>query len=209
MNTKFAACALAALALAAAGCGGNSQHAASTGAAGGGAPSGATLPTSTGDASKAATALLGGAGGPLDVSKLCAAVKQADVQKLFKDTAPPVTANPGECDWASGGITLDIYNDDASKQYYNGGAVNVASATPLPGVGDEAVWTQPVQGATVPVIAAHKGSTTCTITPGLNVDQTTMSYTGHDPFYKIDPASASQYAAEEGQLCNEIFATDG
>jgi hypothetical protein len=96
--------------------------------------------------------------------------------------------------------------DDASKQYYNGGAVAVASATPLPGVGDEAVGSQPVKGATVPVIAAHKGSTTCTITPGPEVDQTTMDYTGSDPFFHVSDASAAQYAAEEGQLCNEIFA---
>jgi hypothetical protein len=216
MKTRLLTCALAALALAAAGCSGSSPRSSSavgggnggaTSAGNGGSgPAGGGLPTTPAEASKAVAGLLAGAGGALDVSKLCAAVKPADVQQLFKGTAPPVTANPGECDWGGGGITLDIYANDASKQYYNGGGLNVGTATPLPGVGDEAAWSQPVPGATVPVIAAHKGSTTCTITPGLNVDETTMSYTGTDPFYKIDPASASQYAVEEGQLCNEIFA---
>lgn len=184
INTKLATCALAALALTAAGCSGSSRHAASTGVGGGGA-SDASRATSTANAPNGGAAL-GGLAGQLDVTKLCAAVKPADVQKLFKDTAPSVMEHPGECDWGAGGVTLDIYADDASKQYYNGGAINIASATPLPGVGDEAVWSQPVPGATVPVIAAHKGSTTCTITPGLNVNQTTMSFTGNDPFYKVD-----------------------
>jgi hypothetical protein len=47
-----------------------------------------------------------GSGGPLDVSKLCAAVPHSDVQKLFKAPAPAVVSNPGECDWgsATGGV---------------------------------------------------------------------------------------------------------
>lgn len=208
MNTKVVICAFASLVVMTAGCSGSSRHSSSTGL-GGSIPSGASLPTSAANASNGAAAALGGLAGALDVSKLCAAVKPADVQKLFKDTAPPVTANPGECDWAGGGVTLDIYAGDASKKYYSGGAINVGAATPLPGVGDEAVWTQPVKGKTVPVIAAHKGSTTCMITPGLNVNQTTMQYTGSDPFYTIPDASAAQYAAEEGQLCNKIFAAGG
>jgi hypothetical protein len=137
---------------------------------------------------------------------LCAAVPQADIQKLFKAPAPAVVANPGECDWGSGGITVDIYFNDANKQFYSNGAISTATAKPLAGVGDLAQWQQPVPGATVPFLVAHKGSTTVSVSPGLDVSQTTMTYTGSSPFFKIPSASAAQYAAEEGQICNDIFA---
>lgn len=168
---------------------------------GGSDPSGGAAQPST------AVSGVGLTGGSLDVSKICSAVPAADVQKLFKATAPAVTANPGECDWGSGAVTVDIYQGDTDKQYYNGGAIT--NGTPISGIGDVAQWSQPVPGATVPFLAAHKGSLTVTVSPGLDVADTTMSYTGSSPFYKIPAAAALQYAAAEGQICNDIFQAAG
>jgi hypothetical protein len=174
-------------------------------ASGGGQPAAPAGGGATSAAGGAVTNLPGlGPGGPLDVSKLCAAVPNADVQKLFKGPVPAVTANPGECDWGGGDVTVDVFSDDPSKQYYNGGAVT--NGTPISGVGDVAQWAQPVPGATVPFLAAHKGSLTITISPGLDVADTTMTYTGKSPFYKIPAAAALQFATEEGQICNDMFA---
>jgi hypothetical protein len=145
----------------------------------------------------------GAVAGQLDVSKLCAAVPQADVQKLFKATAPAVTANPLECDWGAGGVTVDIYFNDPTKHYLSD--LFGSSPTPLAGVGDFAEWSQPVPGETVPFVGCHRGTTSITVSPGLDVDQTTLTYTGSDPFYKVDPASAAQYAAEEGAICTALF----
>jgi hypothetical protein len=159
-------------------------------------------------AAQASAALPGvfGSGSPLDVSKLCAAVPQADIQKLFKATAPAVVANPGECDWGAGGVTVDIYFNDANKKFYSDGGVSPATANPLPGVGDLAQWAEAVPGMTVPFVVAHKGTTSISVTPSLDVDQTTMSYTGSSPFFKVSKAAAAEYAAEEGQICNDLFA---
>jgi hypothetical protein len=189
---RFGATALAVLALGA--CSGSNGHSGGAVAGSGGGAS----------ASSAAKALGLGSGGPLDVSKLCAAVPKADVQKLFKATAPAVSANPAECDWGGGAITVDIFTNDGDKKYYNGGAVD--HGTPISGIGDVAQWTQPVPDATVPVLAAHKGSTTITVSPGLDVADSTLQYTGSSPFYKIPADSALQYVVEEGKICNDLFA---
>jgi hypothetical protein len=167
--------------------------------AAGPAPASGTAAADTGGNSPAAN--LGG--GQLDVSKLCAAVPQADVQKLFKATAPAVTVNPLECDWGAGAITVDIYAGDPTKKYLTD--LFGSSATPLSGIGDFAEWAQPVPGATVPNTGCHRGTTSITVTAGLNVDETTLSYTGSDPFYTIDPASAAGYATLEGALCTDMF----
>jgi hypothetical protein len=180
-----------------------------TGATATGATASSVPASGTGSPSTTGAGVLPGlgAGGPLDVSTLCAAVPAADVQKLFKDTPPPVTANPGECDWGSGAVTVDIFQNDADEQYYNTGGV--VDGTPISGVGDVAQWIQPVPGATVPFLAAHKGSTTITVSPGLEVDQSTMEYTGSSPFFHVPDSAALAYAAAEGQLCNDLFAAMG
>jgi hypothetical protein len=191
------------------GCSGSSSTGSSnggTGAAGGGGGAAAdSLPA----AAKSALAQITGAGGGvLDVAKLCAAVSAADVQALFKNPAPALISNPGECDWGRGNMTVDIYRNDTTKEYYTGGAVS-SSGTPLAGVGDKALWSQPVQGQTMPFITSRKGTTDCTVSPGLNVDQSSIEYTGQDPFFKITDAAASKYASAEGQICNDIFQAGG
>lgn len=150
-----------------------------------------------------------GPGGPLDVTKLCAAVPLADVQKLVKATvgpADPAAALLGECLWA-GGVEADIYRDDTDKRYYNTG---VPDGTPVSGVGDTAQWSAAVPLATVPSLAAQKGSTTVTITVDGDAPDTTLTYsTGSFGSYKIDPASNAHYVTEQGQICNDIFAAAG
>ena len=154
----------------------------------------------------AAAALAGatGKGGPLDSSKQCAAIKPADVQALMKAPVTAVVNNPGECSFYGGDLKIDIYANDPTQQYYQN-PVNGPGTTPLTGVGDQAQWYAPVPGATTPWIEAHKGSTTCTVSPA-DPSETTLPYTGTSPFYKIAPADSAAYAAKEGVLCNDVFA---
>jgi hypothetical protein len=153
----------------------------------------------------AAAAIAGatGGGGPLDVSKLCAAVKPADVQALMKATVTPVVNYPGECSWYGGDLKIDIYPNDPTQKYYQN-PVNGPGTTPVPGVGDQAQWFAPVPGATTPWVEAHKGSLTCELSPA-DPPETTIPYTGSDPFFKIAPADSASYAAKEGVLCQDIF----
>jgi hypothetical protein len=170
--------------------------AASTGAT---AAAGVSVPAGAGAAISAAT----GPGGPLDVSKLCAAIKPADVQALMKAAVTAVVDYPGECSFYGGDLKVDIYLNDPTQKYYQN-AVGAPGTTPLPGVGDQAQWSQPVPAMTTPYIEAHKGSTTC-ITETADPPETTMPYTGSDPFFTITTADAAAYAAKEGALCNDVF----
>ena len=65
----------------------------------------------------AAAAIAGatGKGGALDESKVCAAIKPADVQALMKATVTPVVNNPGECSYYGGDLKVDIYTNDPSR----------------------------------------------------------------------------------------------
>jgi hypothetical protein len=170
--------------------------------------SGSPAATPTDGSDSSAAAAIGsilGSGGPLDVSKLCAAVPAADIQKLFKASAPALVDEPGECNWGNGGITVDIYFNDGDKSLYGGGGVDPATAATLPGVGDIAQWTEPVPGQTVPFLIAHKGTTSIAVSAGIDVDQSTMAYTGSAPFFHISQAESVKYATEEGQICTDLF----
>jgi hypothetical protein len=154
-------------------------------------------------AAAAAVAGATGAGGPLDFSKQCAAIKPADVQALMKAPVTPVVDDPGECSFYGGDLKIDIYPNDPTQKYYQN-PVNGPGTTPVPGVGDQAQWFAPIPGETTPWIEAHKGSLTCTVSPA-DPSETTLPYTGTSPFYKIAPADSAAYAAKEGVLCNDIF----
>jgi hypothetical protein len=142
-------------------------------------------------------------GGPLDLSKQCAAIKPADVQALMKASVTPVVDYPGECSFYGGDLKIDIYANDPNQKFYQN-PVNGPGTTPVPGVGDQAQWFAPVPAASTPWVEAHKGSTTCTVSPA-DPPETTLPYTGSDPFFKIAPADSAAYAAKEGVLCNDIF----
>jgi hypothetical protein len=58
---------------------------------------------------------------------------------------------------------------------------------------------------TVPFITSRKGTTDCSVSPGLDVPQSSLPYTGSDPFFTIADADALQYANEEGRICSDIF----
>lgn len=154
----------------------------------------------------AAAAIAGatGAGGPLDDSKLCAAVKPADVQALMKAPVTPVVNEPGECSWYAGAFKIDIYPNDPTQKYYQN-PVNGPGTTPVPGVGDQAQWSSPAGVHSTPWVEAHKGSLTCVVSPA-DPDQTTIPYTGSPPIVTIAAADSTAYAAKEGVLCNDIFA---
>jgi hypothetical protein len=183
--------------------GGSSAAAAATATTAAGASAAAAA---VGAPAGAAAAIAGatGKGGPLDESKLCAAIKPADVQALMKASVTPVQNFPGECSFYGGDLKIDIYANDPTQKYYQN-PVNGPGTTPVPGVGDQAQWFAPVAGMTTPWVEAHKGSLTCTISPA-DPPGTTMPYTGSDPFFKIAPADSVAYAAKEGVLCNDIFA---
>jgi len=194
---------------AATGSGGTAGAAAAGGSTVAGAAAGASAPgaSAAADATSAATAAanaLGlGKGGPLDVSKQCAAIKPADVQALMKAPVTAVTNFPGECSWYGGDLKIEIYPNDPTQKYYQN-PVNGPGTTPVPGVGDQAQWFAPVAGGTTPWVEAHKGSLTCTVSPA-DPPETTLAYTGSDPFFKIAPADSAAYAAKEGVLCQDVF----
>jgi hypothetical protein len=153
----------------------------------------------------AAAAIAGatGGGGALDESKQCAAIKPADVQALMKAPVTPVVNYPGECSFYGGDLKIDLYANDPTQKYYQN-PINGPGTTPLTGVGDQAQWFAPVPGKTTPWIEAHKGSLTCTVSPA-DPPETTLPYTGTDPFFTILPADSAAYAAKEGVLCQDIF----
>ncbi|HTC70306.1 MAG TPA: hypothetical protein VK662_12110 [Acidothermaceae bacterium] len=184
---------------------GSSSPAAATGGASTAAAAGASAAAAVSAPAGAAAALAGatGAGGPLDTSKQCAAIKPADVQVLMKAPVTPVVDNPGECSFYGGDLKIDIYPNDPNQKFYQN-PVNGPGTTPLTGVGDQAQWFAPVPGATTPWVEAHKGSLTCELSPA-DVAETTIPYTGSDPFFKIAPADSAAYAAKEGVLCQDIF----
>jgi hypothetical protein len=176
------------------GCSKSKSSSAGTGGAGG------AVPANLSAAVAGATA----AGGALDASKECAAIKPADVQALMKAPVTPAVNNPGECSYYGGDLKVDIFTNDPTQKYYQN-PVNGPGTTPLTGVGDQAQWFAPVPGSTTPWVEGHKGSTTCTVSPA-DPSETTLPYTGTQPFYKILPADSAAYAAKEGVLCQDVFA---
>jgi hypothetical protein len=121
----------------------------------------------------------------------------------MKAPVTPVVDNPGECSFYGGDLKIDIYANDPNQKYYQN-PVNGPGTTPVPGVGDQAQWFAPIPGTNTPWLEAHKGSTSCVISPA-DPPETTIPYTGTDPFEKIAPADSAAYAAKEGVLCNDIF----
>jgi len=159
---------------------------------------------SAGQARSSATAAQGGSGG--DLSRDCSAIKKADAQALMKPDVGTVQAVIGECSFAGGQIKMDLY-DDPNKKYY--GDNELGSGHPLTGVGDEAIWYQPVAGVNAPWVDARKGTLTCVVSTPDDLSTTTLPYTGSAPFTTVADTDAAAYAQKVGVLCADVFAAAG
>ncbi len=145
----------------------------------------------------------------------CAAMKVSDAQALVKPTiAAAQTGGPESCafvlpgqDITGDNLTMTVFPNDADKNYYNDAVTGATSSTPNPltGVGDVAVWEQPVAGATAPEVVAHKGSITCVVQPPADTSPLTIEQTGSGPIYQISATAAAAYAAKEAVLCTDVF----
>ncbi len=184
------------------GCSGGSSGSGGAGNATGGAGSGA-------QASAIAKAVGSGSSVMDSSQKACSGIKAADVQALLKSSASAVTVNPFECAWNQGALTVTIYLNDTTNKYYNDQAGSGGADSHSLSVGDKAVWFQPVPGRTVPAVVTHAGTNTCTVQLSADPPDTTISYTGSDPFFTIKAADAASYAGKEGQLCTEVFSALG
>ena len=161
----------------------------------------------------ASTAPVDGGGGD---ARYCAALKVSDAQTLIKPTvAAAQTGGPESCafvlpgqDITGDNFTVTVFPDDADKNFYNDSVNGPASGTPNPlsGIGDVAVWEQPVAGATAPEVDAHGGSMTCIVQPPADTSTLTIAQTGSGPIYQISAAAAADYAAKEAVLCTDLFA---
>jgi hypothetical protein len=175
----------------------------------GGSSGAKAAPASDPQASAIAKAVGAGSSVADSSKKACDGIKSADVQALLKSSASAVTVDPFQCAWNQGAITVTIYLNDTTDKYYNDEASNGGSDSHSLSVGDKAVWFQPVPGRTVPGVVTHQGANTCTVQLSAEPPDTTVAYTGSDPFFTIKPADAQSYAAKEGQLCTEVFSALG
>jgi len=184
----------------------------STPTAQGGASGSLSAPT-TAPAGGSSAPVTGGAGG-VDAT-YCAAMKVADAQALVKPTISAAqTGGPLPCAFVLPGepingdnLTVTVFPNDADKSFYNDSVTGPASGppNPLPGVGDVAVWEQPVTGASAPEVVAHKGSITCVVQPPADTGPLTIEQTGTGPIYQISAAAAASYAVKEAVLCTDMF----
>jgi hypothetical protein len=177
------------------------------------AGAGAGQPAAGASSAPGGSVPIAGAGGT--DARYCAAMKVADAQALIKPTiAAAQTGGPLSCAFVLPGegingdnLTVNVFPDDADKQFYNEAATTNAIGTPnpLPGVGDIAEWDQPVAGATAPEVNAHQGSITCEVQPPADTSQLTIEQTGNGPIYQISEAAAAAFAAKEAVLCTDMF----
>jgi hypothetical protein len=190
------------------GCGGSSGHhdAASQLAA---IAAGASADPSGAAAAIAAAVASGGkaidsVSGQLDVSKQCAMIPTADVQALLKGSPGSAANQPLQCSWSGTDLQISLSPMDSDKSDYN--ALVSSDGHAIAGLGDEAQWSQPVKGATIPNVDAHKGSLSCYVQAPDDITTTTLPYTGSDPFYTITDTDALAYATKEAKLCADLFA---
>jgi hypothetical protein len=148
-------------------------------------------------------------------AQYCAALKVADAQVLVKPTiAAAQTGGPETCAFLLPGqpingdnLTVTVFPGDTDKTYYNDQATGPASGTPnpLPGVGDVAVWEQPVAGQSTPYVVAHKAQMTCEVLPPADSSQLTIPGGNGDPVFSVSATDATAYAAKEAVLCADLF----
>ncbi len=179
---------------------------------------GGSAPAGNGSSAAASAPAGGGGSAPAgntgSDARYCAALKVADAQALIKPTISAAqTGGPESCAFVLPGepingdnMTVTVFPGDTDKSFYNDQATGMASGpqNPLPGVGDVAVWEQPVAGAT-PFVVAHKGSLTCVVLPPADATPLTIEKTGSGPIFQVSDAAAAAYAAKEAVLCTDMF----
>ena len=139
----------------------------------------------------------------------CSMLKPADVQALFSvPLASPTTDHLGNCSWhlsdPSKGEGLDVVVNVGQGSGPLNDDLNLASATPLSGVGDTAGWE--LIGGYFPHLGAVKGNATCELSIAGGDGQLSVPTTGRDVFAKIDPAALPGFIKSFGDLCNQVFA---
>jgi hypothetical protein len=179
-----------------------SSGASSSSGGGGAGSTGGGATAATGGAA-VTNALGGAAAGQLDVSKQCAAIKASDVAALFKSDPGTMTIQPLECDWPGDVLKVSLWLDNPDKYY--GDQTKGGTTTPLPGVGDQAVWFQPVPDHTMPWVVARKGSVTCEVLPPDDPTTTTIAYSGTAPIFTIAAADAAAWAQKQAAICQDVF----
>jgi hypothetical protein len=174
--------------------------------------SGSSKPTATAAGQSAATSASGAAtvvatsaaGGK--AADICAKIPLADAQALTPQPLQPSTnTGIGECLFHNAGqdLKVDYYLDDTDQQYYT--SLSGSNDHPLAGVGDEAYWNEPIPGQSPPALFAHQGDETCTILSNDPPD-TTLKYSGSEPFIKVTDADALAYVQLMAKVCEDVFA---
>jgi hypothetical protein len=161
--------------------------------------------------------------GQPDLNAICPKLPVADAQALIRATLPAAVSDPrlGGCTFVLPGNALNDNNltvgiavgDDATSRYSDdvkgvfsagGSTISVGPGvtTPLPGVGDKAVWGS---NAGYPTVSALKGDVYCTVSTADDGTQLTIIGSANNPLPQGTSAQQAQYAQLEGKLCVDLF----
>jgi hypothetical protein len=148
---------------------------------------------------------------------VCSAITIIDAQDTVQPEIDSVGFDPNNedpdgifmctIDAADQAVTVTVEPEDvAMANYESDVAAENVPATPLPSVGDVAVWTQVPNNP--PDLYAHKGHVTCEV----KTSDTQVLNLTYDPTVVdggVAAASAAAYAAKLGALCTDVFAAIG
>ncbi len=147
------------------------------------------------------------------ITKVCTAITIPDAQAAVKATVTKidfdsVNEDPNgefQCnvDEAHQALKVTIEPEDAAKANYTADVAGEnVPGTPLPGVGDVAVWTQALHNP--PNFYARKGNATCEIQSG---DIRELSVLNDSSIFDGGVATplAAAYAAKLGAICTDVF----
>ena len=151
------------------------------------------------------------------ITGVCSAITIADARATVQLAIDAIGFDPNNqdpdgifactIDAADQAVTVTVEPEDVAMANYQSDvtAENVP-ATPLPGVGDVAVWTQVANNP--PDLYAHKGRVTCEV----KTNDTVVLNLTYDPSVGdggVTAASAAAYAVKLGALCTDVFAAIG
>jgi hypothetical protein len=151
------------------------------------------------------------------ITNVCSAITIAHAQATVQPAIDAVGFDPDNqdpdgifactIDTADQAVTVTVEPEDvAMANYESDVAAENVPATPLPGVGDDAEWTQVPNNP--PDFYAHKGHVTCEV----KTSDTQVLNLTYDPTVVdggITAASAAAYAVKLGALCTDVFAAIG